>query len=97
MLAEYASVVAPENPDFKPFDSHLWWLLAGKVFYKRPQSNVDIKEAVSYFASAIERNKVAEDVENFRERIIVCYEMPGYHSQQNIWTIQKFHVLSNCC
>ncbi len=76
--------------------SHLLGFLAAKVLDRRPQSIIDIKEAVSYFVNSFEPETVAEVDKNFRKRGNLGYKMTGQHFQQHIWIIQKFHVLSSC-
>ena len=68
--------MAAQSPDLNPINFYLRGFLAAKVFDKRTQSIIDIKEAVSCFAS-IEPEKLAEVVKNFRKRADLYYGMAG--------------------
>ncbi len=47
----------------------------------RPQSIIDIKEAVSYFANSIEPETVAEVAEKFRKRSKIANEFHKKNSE----------------
>ena len=64
-----------ESPPLNTIEFYLWAFLATKVFDRRPQSIIGIKEAVRYFANSIEPETVAEVSKSFRKRVKLCYEM----------------------
>ena len=62
----------PRSPDFNQIEFYPWGFLAARVFGRRLQSIIDIKEAVSYFAASIVPEIVTETVKNFCEQENLC-------------------------
>ena len=83
---------SPHSPDLNPSDFYQWEYLKDRVCGNNPQTNPDLKEAITAAIRAVPKEECGRVIENFARRIQMCLQRRGAHflsaSEQRVFVVQ---------